>query len=282
MGTGGPVDWFVQVQTADELVAAIEWARAEQVEYFVLGVGANIVFTDAGFRGLVIRNELADITWEAQRVTVASGVVFGELILAALERSLSGFEHFVGIPSTVGGAMWQNLHFLSPDRQSTMYLGDIVHAATIYEPGASTQVRTVDQAHFAFGYDDSILQHTEQVVLDTTFALTPASAEHIREVMWANAAWRAEKHPPGATTCSAGSIFRKIEGHGAGRLIDQAGLKGHRIGGMQISAQHANFFMNVGGGTTADLQALIDLAITRVRAGTGLELRPEVTIIGSR
>ncbi len=278
LGVGGPAELLARPQCAQDLVAIIEWALDGGVPWYVLGTGANIVVGDGGMRGLVIRNEACSVSVDNNRMTAESGSVFRDLILCALEHGLSGIEHFVGIPSTLGGAMWQNLHFLSPDRSRTVYIEEVVERARIYIPGEG--VRTVGVEHFAFGYDESVLQHTNQVVLDVTMRLSPAPHAQIREVMWANAEWRAQRHPPMAHECSVGSIFRKIEGEGAGRLIDRAGLKGMRVGGMMVSPVHANFIVNTGGGTAAQLRELVELVQRRVAEHCGLHLQTEVTFVG--
>ena len=278
LGVGGPAELLARPHTSDELAAVITWARSSDLAWHVIGAGANIVIGDGGMRGLVIRNEAARIDVDGSKMTASSGAVVGDMIRVALDHGLSGIEHFVGIPSTLGGAMWQNLHFLSPDRSRTVYIEEVVESARVLMPDGD--IRTVGVEHFAFGYDESILQHTSQIVLDVTLALEPAQQSIIREVMWSNAAWRAAKHPPMAHECSVGSIFRKIEGEGAGRLIDRAGLKGYRIGGMMVSPVHANFIVNTGSGTAADLRALVEHIQQVVADHCGLHLQTEVTFVG--
>ena len=124
---------FVEVHTIDELVNALSEARRSRIPFFLLGCGANILVTDKGFRGLVIRNRANKVTFlDNDRVLAESGVIVGNLIEQCCDRGLSGLEHFVDIPSTVGGAMWQNLHFLSPDRKRTVFIEDIVQTSRIF------------------------------------------------------------------------------------------------------------------------------------------------------
>lgn len=278
LGVGGPAELLARPSTADELASIIRWARTAGLDWHVIGTGANVVIGDRGMRGLVIRNEAANIVVDGTRMTAGSGAIVADMIQVAHDYGLSGIEHFVGIPSTLGGAMWQNLHFLSPDRTRTIYIAEVVDSARVLMPDGS--VITVGVDHFDFGYDDSILQHTSQVVLDVTLALTAAGSQDIRSVMWSNAAWRAEKHPPMAHECSVGSIFRKIDGEGAGRLIDRAGLKGYRVGGMMVSPVHANFIVNTGGGTARDLRELVAHIQQVVASHCGLHLQTEVTFVG--
>lgn len=279
---GGPADLFYRARTAEELARAVLAARELEVPYFVLGTGANILVGDLGFRGLVIRNEVKGIEFlDDVRVRAGSGVdIFHELIVATVARGLGGLHHFVGIPSTVGGAIWQNLHFLSPppERERTVFIEEVVEACKLLtEEG---EIRTVDRDYFRFGYDYSILHDRQDIVLDVTFRLEPQRIDELRYVMRENLKWRDDRHPDLWLYPCAGSIFQKIDGVGAGRLIDQCGLKGHVLGNAGIFHKHANIIVNLGGATAAEVRALIDLAQTTVARELGYELRPEIGFIG--
>lgn len=279
---GGPADLFFRARTRIDLIEAILAARELEVPYFVLGSGANILVADKGFRGLVIRNETHAIEFlDERRVRADSGVsVYHDLILATVSRGLGGLHHFVGIPSTVGGAIWQNLHFLSPhpERERTVFIEEVVESAEILtEEG---DVRTVDRDYFRFGYDYSILHDRRDIVLDVTFRLQPEPEAWLREVMRENLRWRDDRHPDLWLYPCAGSIFQKIEGIGAGRLIDQCGLKGHIHGNAGIFHKHANIIVNLGGATAAEVRALMDLARDTVARELGYELVPEIGLIG--
>ncbi len=280
---GGPADLFYEPTSADALAGAIRAAGERGVPWFLLGCGANILVGDRGFRGLVIRNRARDIQIDETtgRLRAESGaLVFPDLIEAAIESGLSGLEHYVGIPSTVGGALWQNLHFLSPApaRERTMFIAEVLHDAEILT--AEGERKTVPAGYFEFGYDTSILHHRRDIVLAATFALSPADRTTLQRIAAENLAWRAEKHPPLDTEPSAGSIFQKIEGIGAGRLIDQCGLKGFQLGGARVSPRHANIFINAGNATAADVRALIAHVQEVVERETGYRLRPEISFIG--
>lgn len=280
---GGPADLFVTAETADELTAAIAVARIVGVPWFLLGTGANILVGDFGFRGLVIHNRARRIAVDAAagRIEAESGaIVWPDLIGAAITAGLSGLEHYAGIPSSVGGALWQNLHFLAPApaRERTMFVEEVLDGAEIYtEEGMR---RRVGVDWFEFGYDTSVLHHRRDVVLGATFRLTPGDPAAMRRIVAENLAWRAERHPPLDTEPSVGSIFQKIEGIGAGRLIDEAGLKGLRIGGAEITRRHANIVVNRGGATAADVRALIVRAQEEVERRTGYRLVPEISFVG--
>src|SRR5688572_20963425 len=279
---GGPAELLYRARTADELANAILTARELEIPHFLLGLGANILVADRGFPGLVIRCEVAGIEFvDDVRVTAGAGVqTFIDLINATVSRGLGGLHHYVGIPSTVGGAIWQNLHFLSPppERERTCFIEEVVEGADILT--AEGERRSVDRAYFKFGYDYSILHERADIVLDVTFLLDPQEEGELRYVMRENLKWRDDRHPDLWLYPSAGSIFQKIEGVGAGRLIDQCGLKGHILRSAQIFHKHANIIVNLGGATSADVRGLIDLAQTTVLKELGHQLKPEIGFIG--
>lgn len=280
-GIGGPAALYFQATTPESLATAVRVAREEDVDFFLLGAGANILIGDRGFAGLVIANHARSLAIQGTRLFAASGaLVYPDVIDAAVARSLSGLEHYVGIPSTVGGALWQNLHFLSPapERERTLFIGEVLESADILT--ADNERRTVDAAYFEFGYDRSVLHHRDDIVLSAAFELEPANGEALARVMDENLHWRAERHPPLDTEPSAGSIFRKIDGIGAGRLIDEAGLKGLAWGGARISPRHANIIINNGGASAADVVALIMHVQKTVEAATGYWLTPEISFVG--
>lgn len=278
---GGKAAFYLCVRSADELAAAITVARELEVDYFLLGCGANILVGDHGYPALVIHNRADGIRIDGRQLHAGSGaIMYPDVIDAAVRAGLSGLEHYVGIPSTVGGAMWQNLHFLSPppERSRTMLIEEVVASAEILSADGHRQ--RVDRDYFQFGYDYSILHERADVVLEVSFDLRPGDLVRLREVMDANLDWRSQRHPPLDAEPSAGSIFRKIEGIGAGRLIDQCGLKGLRHGGAQISPRHANIIINRGGATAAEVCALIMHAQRTVETQTGHWLTPEIGFVG--
>jgi UDP-N-acetylmuramate dehydrogenase len=278
---GGPADLFYEATTADELAGAVLAARDAGVPWFVLGLGANILVGDKGFRGLVIRNQAKHFAFRDDgSLRVESGAVMADLIMEAVERGWSGLEHYVGIPSTVGGAIWQNLHFLSPapERERTMFIAEVFESCEILtEQG---ERRTVGPDYVQFGYDDTVFHHRRDVVLATTFALARGDVGVMHRILQENLSWRGARHPWLAIHPSAGSIFKKIEGVGAGRLVDQCGLKGHRHGGAQISHIHANIMVNLGKATAKDVRELIAIAQKCVEEKFGQKLEPEIGFIG--
>src|SRR5438105_1192488 len=257
---GGPADLFFEARSAEELAKAVSIARKLEMPHFVLGLGANILIGDRGFRGLVVRNAAAAHSFATDgRLRTESGAVIKDLIQEAVRLGWSGLEHYVGIPSTVGGAIWQNLHFLSPapKRERTMFIAEVFESCDILSEEGER--RLVDASYVRFGYDDSVFHHRQDIVLSATFRLERGEPDEMHRIMQENLSWRGGKHPWLDWHPSAGSIFKKIEGVGAGRLVDQCGLKGKRIGDAQISHIHANILVNLGHATAKDVRALIEL-----------------------
>lgn len=278
---GGPADLFYATSTADDLAMAVLAARELQIPYFVLGLGANILVGDKGFRGLVIRNRASHFTFsESGELWVESGAVVGDLIPEAVERGWSGLEHYVGIPSTVGGAVWQNLHFLEPEpeRKRTMFIADVFKSCDLLTEEGDR--KSVDAGYMQFGYDTSILHHRRDIALAVTFQLERGDTAAMHRIMQENLSWRGARHPWLQFHPSAGSIFKKIEGMGAGRLIDQCGLKGFRHGDAQISHIHANIMVNLGNATARDVRELIAIAQDAVERKFSVRLEPEIGFIG--
>src|SRR3954471_14070051 len=278
---GGPADLFYDATSTDDLAGAVTAARELGIDYFVLGLGANILVGDKGFRGLVIRNTSSHLKFlDGGKLWVESGAIMARLIPQAVERGLSGLEHYVGIPSTVGGAVWQNLHFLSPApaRERTMFIAEVFESAELLTHDGKR--KTVDRDYMNFGYDTSTLHKQRDVALAVTFKLESADPAVMHRIMQENLSWRGGKHPWLEYHPSAGSIFKKIEGVGAGRLIDQVGLKGFRQGDAQISHIHANIMVNLGNATAKDVRELIATAQDKVEKRFGHHLEPEIGFIG--
>lgn len=278
---GGPADYFYEAHSADELARAVAFARELSVPYFVLGLGANVLVGDRGFRGCVIRNAANAFTFSTDgRLETESGATIKELIQESARLGWSGLEHYVGIPSTVGGAIWQNLHFLSPapERERTMFIAEVFQSCEILSQEGER--KTVDSGYVKFGYDDSVFHHRRDIVLAATFTLERADPAAIHRILQENLSWRGGKHPWLEWHPSAGSIFKKIEGVGAGRLVDQCGLKGHRVGDAQISHIHANIMVNLGHATAADVRTLIAKAQRAVQDKFSLRLEVEIGFVG--
>jgi UDP-N-acetylmuramate dehydrogenase len=281
---GGPADLFFEATSADALARAVLAAREHDVPSFVHGLGANILIGDRGFRGLVIRNTARAHEFRENgddcRLWSESGEIVKTLIQQSVARGWSGLEHYVGIPSTVGGAVWQNLHFLSPapERERTMFIAEVFESCEILSE--ENERRVVGPDYVKFGYDDSVFHHRRDIVLSATFTLTRRDPAVLQRILQENLSWRGGRHPWRDWHPSAGSIFKKMEGVGAGRLVDQCGLKGFRLGDAQISHMHANIMVNLGGATAKDVRGLIALAQKTVESECGVHLEPEIGFIG--
>jgi len=278
---GGPADVLYDATTEEELASAVLAARAARLPCFILGLGANILVGDGGVRGLVVRNRADAIQLGADgRVRAESGATVAALIRRAVAAGWSGLEHYVGIPSTVGGAVWQNLHFLSPGpaRERTMFIEEVVTAVELLMPDGTRE--TVDRAAMGFGYDLSRLHGSGETALAVHFALTRGDQAALQRILQENLAWRGARHPWLDFHPSAGSIFKKIEGVGAGRLIDQCGLKGLRIGDAQVSHVHANIIVNLGAATAVDVRAVISHVQAAVSERFDQRLEPEIGFVG--
>src|SRR6476620_1265528 len=190
---GGPADLFFETQTGEDLARAILAARKHGVPYFVLGLGANVLIADKGFRGLVIRNTARHrefrVDGDVCHLWTESGATIKELIQDAVPRGWSGLEHYVGIPSTVGGAIWQNLHFLSPapERERTMFIAEVFESCDILS--AEGERKTVGPDYVKFAYDDSIFHHREDYVLAVTFRLEPGHPDILHRIHQENLSW---------------------------------------------------------------------------------------------
>lgn len=278
---GGPADLFYEASSADELAAAVAAARAVDIPFFLLGLGANILIGDRGFRGLVIHNIAKH--WSISNsglLRSESGVLVSALIPELARLGWSGLEHYTGIPSTIGGALWQNLHFLSPapERTRTVFIAEVVQSAELLRADNSRVI--VNAGEMEFGYDTSRLHHGGEIALTATFQLAVGTPDTMQRIMQENLAWRGARHPWLDWYPSAGSIFQKIEGMGAGRLVDQSGLKGHKNGDAQISHLHANIIINLGAATALDVRQLIAEAQDTVEQKFGVRLKPEIGFIG--
>ena len=271
LGTGGPARYFAEVRTPDEIAAAIRLARDEGVPFAVIGLGSNVLVADEGFPGVVVRlvGELADVSVNGSTLYAGGGASLAVCLHRARAAELSGIEFVCAIPGTVGGGVWMN---------AGAYGGDI---ASVLERALVVDVeraRWRSNAQLGLAYRRSALRHGE-VVARAEFTLAPAPVDAIRETVAEMQAARKASQPTNRRTF--GSVFKNPRDDlGAGRAIDEAGLRGHRHGGAQISPKHANFIENAGRATSADALALIRLARGRVQESLGLLLEPEVQFLG--
>ncbi|MBN1286866.1 MAG: UDP-N-acetylmuramate dehydrogenase [Anaerolineae bacterium] len=272
---GGPADGLLVVRSRDELAAAVQAAWAVDWPLLVLGGGANVLVADAGFRGLVVINKAQrvrfDFGGEAGTVYADSGAALSTLARRCIERGLGGLEWAASIPGSVGGAVINNAGAHGGD------MAGVVRTVEVLPRGGTAQTWPVEAMGYA--YRASCLKGREDrahLVLGAALALAHDDPAALRARAGAFVAHRKATQPPGA---SLGSIFKNPPGDYAGRLIDAAGLKGFRIGAVQVSPVHANFFVNTGGATAADYRALIDYVRAAVQERWGVMLELEIEII---
>lgn len=274
---GGPADALVEVATTEELVQAVQLLWKLDAPFIIIGGGSNVLVSDAGVRQVMLinRNRLTAgyrFDQDAPRPTVwaEAGVAIGTLARQAALRGLAGLEWAAGIPGTVGGAVVGNAGAHGGDMAGYLIVAEILHHhGQEYWP--------VEK--FAYGYRSSALKRGigEAIVLNATLRLEHSSPQAVQERMDTFLAHRRRTQPPGA---SMGSMFKNPPGDFAGRLIEAAGLKGARLGQAQISSLHANFFVNLGGATAADIYALIQRARQEVTEKYGVELELEIELVG--
>ena len=268
---GGPADIVARPASEAEAVAVLRLAESSRVPAVVLGNGSNVIVRDGGIRGLVVLlgEDLANISVDGCRITAEAGAPLSRVAQAALGAGLAGLEFASGIPGSVGGACVMNAG--AYDGQ----LRDVLIQARVYH---ASEVRTWKKAEMEMGYRTSRPLREGGIVLSAVFELREGDREAIGGLMRDLNNRRREKQP--LNMPSAGSVFKRPVGLFAGRLIEDAGLKGFSIGGAQVSEQHAGFIVNTGNATAADVLALIAEVQRRVYASSGISLETEVRVLG--
>ncbi len=268
---GGPADYFAEPSSEKELSALLDGAKQAGIKVLLMGNGSNLLVRDGGFRGLVIRLGKAFSCiepWEGG-LKAQAGALLSVLACEAAEASLTGLEFAQGIPGTVGGGVYMNAGAYGGE------LGKRIESVTVLDHGA---VREIPGADMGFGYRHSRAMEEKWIVLGARFRLEKGEKEQIDAAMRDFAARRKEKQP--LNYPSAGSFFKRPEGHFAGALIEKAGLKGRQVGGAQVSEKHAGFLINAGGAAAADFLTLMKQVQETVLKESGVLLEPEVRIVG--
>ncbi|HLX04948.1 MAG TPA: UDP-N-acetylmuramate dehydrogenase [Candidatus Binatus sp.] len=268
---GGPADLFVNVEDEAELMHAKAAAYRASVPCFCLGAGTNLLVSDRGMRGLVVRlgDGFAKIKIDDTKVVAGAGAAFGALVEAVVDRGLEGLEFGEGIPGTVGGGLVMNAGAFGGEIAKVVTL---VHGVT--EAGEAIAL-TKDDVKFAYRRTE-LPNHF--VITRVDFELAYGDRERLMARVAELKAKRASRQPRGVP--NAGSIFKNPPGNFAGKLLEGAGLKGTRLGGAAFSDQHANFIVNLGGAQAAEVLALIDMARDKVKEQSGVLLEPEVRLVG--
>ena len=269
---GGPADVFVEPQTTAQLICVLRACREAGTPYFLLGLGSDLLVGDKGFRGVMVACPagLDGIEVSGSRITCQPGAAIAEVSRVAADHGLTGLEFACGIPGSVGGAVFMNAGAYDG------CIADVLASATVLGPDGD--VFDLPVSDLELGYRTSRVRTQGLVVLSATFALPAGDEAEIRAKM-ADLTERRESKQP-LELPSAGSTFKRPEGHFAGKLITDAGLKGYQVGGAAVSTKHAGFVVNLGGATAADVRAVISHVQDEVERQFGVALEPEVRFVG--
>lgn len=260
---GGPADYFYTAKSTQEIPQLIEKAKSQNLPYFILGGGSNILFDDKGFRGLIIKIDTKTITNDNNEITADAGVTIPELVKFAAEHNLQGLEKWIGLPGTVGGAVRGNAG------RNDLVTAQILTEAQVLDPETG-KITTTTNKDLEFAYRKSRIKHSKEIVLSATFRLKPTDQTPEQPP-------KSQKQPPGF---SSGSFFKNPSPQNpAGKLIDEANLKGTKIGKAQISPKHGNFLINLGGASAKDILALAKLIKKEISNKFNLNLEEEVQIL---
>jgi UDP-N-acetylmuramate dehydrogenase len=290
---GGPARYFFVAKNKEDLKNAILWAKKKRLPFFILGVGSNVLFSDKGFNGLVIKLQNTQYEIRNTKVVAEAGVPLQKLVLETAKKGLSGLENLAGIPGTLGGVIWGNAGAFG------MEIGDLVEEVKVLDVGGSKlEVKKLKNKDCKFGYRDSIFKKKENwIILEVTLKLEKEKKKEIEEKIKEILRLRKEKQP--LEFPSAGSVFKNVPiekvpkkirekfrekiKNGvlpAGVLIEAVGLKGFQIGGAKISEKHANFIVNVGGAKASDVKELIKKIKKEVKKKFKIQLEEEIKLVG--
>lgn len=271
---GGPADLFVELDTPGQLEELIEYCQEKEIPWFFMGRGSNLLVRDKGIRGVVIRlgRQFSYVKVEGRRLRAGAATPLSMVAEIAARHSLAGLEFASGIPGSLGGAVFMNAGAYGGEMQQ------VVQEVEVYLPGRGRRV--LAREDLRFGYRYSILQEEQMIALAALLELTSGESGAIRAKMSDFNSIRKNKQP--LTLPSAGSVFKRPEGYYAGTLIQEAGLKGVRIGDAQVSEKHAGFIVNLGQATAEDVLALITLIRDEVRRKFGVNLEPELRVVGEK
>lgn len=270
---GGPADCLVELENVQQLQNIQHYLHLVGIPYVILGNGSNVLVSDEGYRGVVLQvaNRMNRITVEGNRVVAQAGALMSQVAKAAWENGLTGMEFAAGIPGTVGGGVVMNAGAYGGE------MSQIVTSVTVVN--AEGEIMELENESMEFGYRYSTIRNQPFTVTEVSFELKPGEKEAIKATMDDLSARRREKQP--LEYPSAGSTFKRPEGHFAGELIMNAGLRGFQIGGARISDKHCGFVINTGNATAADIMALIREVQICVKEKFHVDLEPEVVFLGN-
>jgi len=275
---GGPADLYFEAATLDELRTVVSISASVGFRYYIIGGGFNLLFDDAGFRGLIIRNMCRGLDFDLDTclLTALGGTPLSDMTAFSRDRGLSGMEFLAGIPGTVGGAVFGNAGAFGHS------IGELLTEALLMDSSGKER-RSVPPGDFKFGYRDSLLKRTKEIVLSAVFRPVPSDKRDVASCMDAFLALRAERHPA-REMAYAGSYFKNPLGPdgkrtAAGRLLEEVGAKQLTVGGAAVYHGHGNFIFNRGEATAADVRGLAAILKARVKERFGIELEEEVIFL---
>ncbi|MGI8257010.1 UDP-N-acetylmuramate dehydrogenase [Blautia difficilis] len=269
---GGPADFFLLPSTVDEVRGILEICREEELPYFILGNGSNLLVSDKGYRGVIIQlyRNFSNISVEGNEICASSGALLSQIAATARNASLTGFEFAGGIPGTLGGAVFMNAGAYGGE------LKDVLKEAVVMtEQG---EILTLPVEKLDMGYRTSRIKKAGYLVLEARLVLEQGDMDKIRDITKDLTEKRVSKQP--LEYPSAGSTFKRPEGYFAGKLIMDAGLRGYQVGDAQVSEKHCGFVINKGNATAADVLTLIENVREKVQEQFGVTLEPEVKFLG--
>lgn len=269
---GGNADYFVKAQTVEQVINVKKYAEENNIPLYVIGNGSNILVTDRGIRGIVLKIDLQKIEINEEEVTVGAGVKVMALAQKLLSEELTGFEELSGIPGTIGGAIRMNAGAYGKE------IKDICIQTTCLDENNNIKILKNNEQDFS--YRHSIFEDKKYIILETKLKLEKGKKEEIKGKMEELSAERKEKQP--WEYPSAGSTFKRKEGVITAKLIDECGLKGYSIGGAEVSKKHAGFVINKGNATAKDILDLIEYIKKNVYEKFNIEIEEEIEIIGER
>ena len=269
---GGPADYFVMPETVEELAKVLKLCKEKSMPYFILGNGSNLLVGDKGFRGVVIQlyKNFDGVEISGTTVRAKAGAMLIRVAKEAGKAGLTGLEFASGIPGTIGGAMVMNAGAYGGEMK------DVVTEVTVLTKEG--EIKTLNNEQMNFRYRGSVVEDEDYIVLETVMELKIGNLEEIQARMEELSLQRRTKQP--IEFPSAGSTFKRPEGYFAGKLIQDAGLRGYKVGGAQVSEKHCGFVINAGGATAADVMQLMQDVSDKVQAEFGVPMEPEVKRIG--
>ena len=269
---GGPADYFVMPETKDEIRRIITVCRECGTPFYIIGNGSNLLVSDKGYRGVIIQlyKEMSKIETEGNVIRAEAGASLARVANAALEAGLTGFEFASGIPGTLGGACVMNAGAYGGEMK------DVLLSVTAL--AADGEFLTIPKDRLELGYRTSVFARKGYIVVEALLELNEGSKEAIRQKMEELREKRITKQP--LEYPSAGSTFKRPEGYFAGKLIQDAGLRGYRVGGAQVSEKHCGFVINCGNASAADVDELMKQVSAKVEEQFGVTLEPEVKRLG--